>query len=170
LRVSQSQCPAHALHLQADRRCARRPMDCPAATALQETMRSTSRACDHRGATLANSELPARWPPVPRTRHLAIVEIRHRDVAGCWPVALHQPRHVRVHLVAAYGELFSESYHVGREPLSKDPFRRMKATRALKEVTIYKIIIKETMLSLEGARPRERDREIPGICRERPAR
>jgi hypothetical protein len=30
---------------------------------------------------------------------------------------------VRVHLVAPYGELFSESYHGGREPLSKDPPR-----------------------------------------------
>jgi hypothetical protein len=30
---------------------------------------------------------------------------------------------VRVDLVAAYGELFSESQHVGREPLAKDPPR-----------------------------------------------
>jgi hypothetical protein len=38
-------------------------------------------------------------------------------------VTLHQLRHVRFHLVAAYGELFSERYHVGREPLSMDPPR-----------------------------------------------
>ena len=33
---------------------------------------------------------------------------------------LHQRRHVRADLVAAYGELFSESEHVGREPLAKN--------------------------------------------------
>ena len=46
--------------------------------------------------------------------------VHHGGVVGCWRVALHQLRHVRVDLVAAYGKLFSESQHVGREPLAKD--------------------------------------------------
>src|SRR5262250_1273841 len=51
-------------------------------------------------------------PPLQRRIH-------HRGVTECWQIVLHQLRYVRLDLVAAYGELFSESEHVGREPLAK---------------------------------------------------
>src|SRR3954469_14412407 len=49
--------------------------------------------------------------------------IHHRCITGCWRIVLHQLRHVRLDLVAAYGELSSEREHVGREPLAKNPPR-----------------------------------------------
>jgi ABC transporter substrate binding protein len=47
---------------------------------------------------------------------------------------------MRVHLVAAYGELFSEGYHVGREPLSKDP-PRLKPLGPLERLGVVEIVV-----------------------------
>src|SRR5262249_41219915 len=65
--------------------------------------------------------------------------IHHRGVAGCWRVVLHQLRHVRVDLVAVYGELFSESQHVGREPLAKDP-SKLKPLCPLQRFGVVEIV------------------------------
>ena len=66
--------------------------------------------------------------------------IHHRGVTGCWRIVLHQLRHVRLDLVAAYGELFSESEHVGREPLSKDP-PRLKSLGPLERLGVVEIVV-----------------------------
>ena len=66
--------------------------------------------------------------------------IHHRGFAGNWRVALHQLRDVRVDLVAAYGALFSESQHVGRKPLAKDP-PRLKPLGPLERLGFVEIVV-----------------------------
>jgi hypothetical protein len=53
---------------------------------------------------------------------------------------LHQLRHVRVDLVAAHGELFPESQHVGREPLAKYP-PRLKPLGPLERLGVVEIVV-----------------------------
>ena len=55
-------------------------------------------------------------------------------------VVLHELRHVRLNLVTAYGELFSEGQHVWREPLAKDP-PRIKPFGPFERLGIIEIVI-----------------------------
>ena len=55
-------------------------------------------------------------------------------------LVLHQLRHVRLDLVAAYGELFSESEHVGREPLAKNS-PRLKGLGSLECLGVVEIVV-----------------------------
>src|SRR4051794_9619726 len=72
-------------------------------------------------------------PPLQRRIH-------HRGVTGCWRIVLHQLRHVRLDLVAAYRELFSESEHVGREPLAKN-LPRLKRLDPFECLGVVEIVV-----------------------------
>src|SRR5690349_7695064 len=85
---------------------------CQASARMSETARWQSRPA----ATFAESRGSQRAvPSIPDTSS---------GCCGCWRVVLHQLRHVRLDLVAFFGEWLSECRHVCSEPLVKDPHSR----------------------------------------------
>src|SRR5262249_53741648 len=69
--------------------------------------------------------------------------------------------HVRLDLAAAYGELLSESQHVGREPLAEDP-SRLKPLGPLERLGVVEIVV-------HHVQSMHHDRDCDVIDRERHA-